>query len=165
MTSHERRLWLNGERAGEHHLLDVGSGRVIKTAQIGRDIRPTAGMGRRCGGHFIAVYVDVDGEEVVLQVDRHRFPLDGQTTVQHQSRLRGLLAELTIQRPGVASVRLRRRNLASALLKRVDPAYDELDASTDDFLADVADIAASRRRLDWIREVKKPEAGPWEAVP
>lgn len=165
MTRQVRRLWLNGERAGEHHLLDIDGGTVVETLRIGREIRPTAGMGRRCGRHFIAVYVDLDGESVVLQVDQHRFPLDGETTVRHRSALRGLLSELTILRPGMPPVRLRKRGLASAVLRRVDPAYDELDASADDFLADVADVAASQRRLDWIREVKNPLAGPWEALP
>jgi hypothetical protein len=122
-------------------------------------------MGRRCGRHFISVYVDPGGKSVILQIDRQRFPLDEQTTVRHTSQFGGLLSELTVQRPGMAPVRVRRRNVAGALLQRVDPAYDDLDASTDDFLADVADIAASPRRLDWLREVKSPEAGPWEAGP
>ena len=57
------------------------------------------------------------------------------------------------------------RNIAGALLRKVDPAYDDLDASLDDFLADIADIAGSERRLAWIREIKDAAAGPWEYVP
>lgn len=165
MTGKSQRLWLNGERAGEHHLLDLTSGQVVKTAQLGREVRTTAGMGRRCGSHFISVYVAPDGETVVLQVDRQSFPLDGQTIASHKTRFHGLTSALTIQRPGVEPLSLQRRNVASALLKRVDPGYDDLDGSSDDFLADVADIAASERRLAWIREVKDPQAGPWGEAP
>lgn len=164
MTRQVRRLWLNGEIAGVHHLLDIDAGKVVETVRIGREIRVTAGVGRRCGRHFISVYVDLDGGSVVLQVDEHDFPLDGETTVRHSLAVGGLLSELSILRPGMPSIRLRRLNVASVILRWVDPAYDELDASTDDFLADVADIAASQRRQDWIREVKNPLAGPWEAL-
>jgi hypothetical protein len=165
MTGERDWLWLNGERAGEHHLLDLTSGQVVTTAQLGREIRTTAGMGRRCGDRFVAVYVAPDGEAVVLQVERQRFPLDGQTIVTHQTQFCGLMSAIAIKRPGMDPLSLRRRNIASALLRRVDPSYDDLDASSDDFLADIADIAASERRIAWIKEVKDPEAGPWEAAP
>ncbi|SRR5258706_12971725 len=157
-------VWLNGERAGEHHLLEVSSGVVIKTVHLGRDNRTTAGIGRRCGAHFASVYVNKDNG-IVLQVDRDRFPLDGQTTVSYESRFGGLMSILRILRPGMKSRHLHRMNIASALLKRVDPGYDDLDASVDDFLADLADIAASDRRRTWMREVKDPTAGPWEMAP
>lgn len=164
MTCQVPRVWLNGERAGEHHLLEVDSGMVVETVRLGREVRPTAGMGRRCGQHFLAVYVDVDGRSVVLQVNEQRFPLDGLTVVRHRSALRGLMSELTVSRAGMPPVRLRKQTLSSAILRRTDPAYDDLDASADDFLADVADVAASQRRLDWLRQVKDPVAGPWEAL-
>ncbi len=101
---------------------------------------------------------------MVLQVDRQRFTLDGETIVTHRPRFGGLMSVLTIQRPEMDPVTLKRLNIASELLKRVDPAYDELDAVSDDFLADVADIAASESRLSWALEVKDPEAGPWEVA-
>lgn len=59
---------------------------------------------------------------------------------------------------------LQRPNLAGTLLRKVDPGYDELDASLDDYLADIADIAGSERRLAWILEIKDPAAGPWELL-
>ena len=158
------RLWLNGERAGEHHLLDVVSGSVVQTVHLGREIRKTAGMGRSCGRRFDSVYLAPDRETVMLQVDQQRYPLDGQTILTHQSRRGGLVSRLTIERAGVEPQVLQRRNLAGMLLRKVDPAYDELDASLDDFLADIADIGSSERRLAWIREIKDPTAGPWERV-
>lgn len=164
MTMAIDRLWLNGERSGEHHLLDVVSGRVVKTVQLGREIRKTAGMGRSCGRRFVSVYVAPDRETVVLQVDHLRYPLDGRTLLTHQSRRGGLVSRLTIERAGATPQVLQRRNIAGMLLRKVDPAYDDLDASVDDFLADIADIASSERRLAWIREIKDPTAGPWELV-
>lgn len=155
------RVWLNGERAGEHHLLEVSSGMVIKTVRLGGDDRATAGVGRRCGGQFASVYVNQDSG-IVLQVDRDKFPLDGQTILSHESRFGGLMSILRIRRPGMKPRKLYRMNIAGALLKRVDPGYDELDESVDDFLADLADIAASDHRRAWLREVKDPLAGPWE---
>lgn len=158
------RVWLNGERSGEHHLLDVLSGRVVKTVHLGREIRKTAGMGRSCGRRFASVYLAPDRETVVLQLDDVRYPLDGRTLVTHESRRGGLVSRLTIKRAGTTPQVLQRRNIAGMLLRKVDPAYDELDASLDDFLADIADIAGSERRLAWIREIKDPTAGPWELV-
>lgn len=155
------RLWLNGERSGEHHLLDVASGKVLKTVDLGAEIQTTAGVGRACGRRFVSVYLAPDKETVVLQVDQHRFPLDGLTFVRHRSRLGGLLSQLTVERVGATPEVVRRGNLASTLLRKIDPAYDEIDGSLDDFLSDIPDIVNSERRREWIREIKDPIAGPW----
>jgi hypothetical protein len=165
MSENRDRVWLNGERAGEHKLLDTASGKVVTTANLGREIRTTAGSGRRCGRHFVAVYVAPDRTTVMLQVDRKRFPLDGQTVVVHSSRLGGLVSRLSIDRPGSGHHVVRQHTVASAFFKRVDPGYDDLDASLDDYLADIADIANSERRLASIRELKDPAAGPWDTKP
>lgn len=158
------RVWVNGVRTGEHHLLDVVSGKVVQTVHLGREIRTTAGMGRSCGRRFVSVYTPADTDTVVLQVDHRRYPLDGQTLLTHQSRLGGLVSQLTIERAGTSTQVLRRLNIAGTVLRKVDPAYDELDASLDDYLADIADIAGSERRLAWILEIKDPTAGPWELL-
>lgn len=158
------RVWLTGERAGEHHLLDVVSGKVVQTVHQGGEIRRTAGMGQSCGRRFVSVYVAPDRETVVLQVDRRRYPLDGRTFLSHRSRLGGMVSQLTIQRAGAGTQVLRRSNIAGTVLRKIDPGYDELDASLDDYLADIADIAWSERRLAWIREIKDPTAGPWELM-
>ncbi len=75
-----------------------------------------------------------------------------------------MLSLLSVSRPGEPKLVVAQRTVTRALLRRVDPAYDELDESMDDFLADVADIVSSEARRDWILEIKDPDAGPWEAV-
>jgi hypothetical protein len=51
--------------------------------------------------------------------------------------------------------------LGSVISQLIDPADDELDASLDDFLSDVANIVHSDERQDSILANKKPYAGPW----
>ena len=158
------RVWLNGARSGEHHLLDVPSGRVVTTLKLGAEVRKTAGMGRFCARRFVSVYVGFNREAVLLQVDQSLYPLDGLTSLSHRTLLGGLQSRLVISRTGSVSQVLQASNLAGAVLRRFDPGYDALDASLDDFLADLHDIASSPRRLDWIREIKDPMAGPWELL-
>ena len=117
-------------------------------------------MGRRCGLRFVAVYVDPSTGVPTLQVGSVRYPLDGGTAVQHEQRLRGLASRLIVTRAGSAHTVVQQLVIAGALLRRVDPAYDDLDAASDDFLADVADLAASDHRQAWFLEVKDANAGP-----
>jgi hypothetical protein len=156
------RVWLNGERSGDHHLLDTRSGEVVKSVRLAHEIRTTAGMGQWVGRRFVAVYVEGDRETVTLQVGERRFPFDGDTVLRHDRKIGGLASRLTIERPGAPPLILRQTNLVGSVLRKVDPAYDDLDASLDDFLGDIADIAGSESRLAWLREIKDPESGPWE---
>lgn len=163
MISGRQGVWVNGHRSGEHHLIDL-AGPIAKTVHCPQDHR-TGGVGRRCGRRFVAVYVAPDQSGLVLQVDGTTFPLDGATYVKHDVLCGGLMTRLRIDRDGLRSETVRQSNIAGALLRRVDPAHDGLDASLDDFLADVADIANSGTRRAWMMQVKDPDAGPWSQCP
>jgi hypothetical protein len=158
------RVWVNGERYNVEYLFDVAAGEVVQRLVLpGRGGR-TGGIGRYCGRVFVAVYVAPGGDELVLQVGGCRFPLDGLTKATHSRRWRGAFSELLITRPGEADLLVHQRTLARALLWRVDPAYDDLDESMDDFLMNIADIVNSESRQRWFLEISDPDAGPCEAV-
>ena len=156
-------MWLSSaQRHNVDFLFDVVAGRVRRKVVLPGTGGPTAGIGRRCGRRFVAVYVTRDREELVLQIDDRRFELDGDTRATHRRRLGGLVSELEITRTGEPQVLVRQATVAPAILRRTDPAYDELDESLDDFLGDVADIVASHERQEWFLKVSDPAAGPWE---
>ena len=158
-------IWLSsGQQHNVDYLFDVAAGRVRRKMVLPGTGGTTAGVGRRCGRRFVAVYVAPDRDVLVLQVDARRFELDGETRVTHRRRFGGLLSELKISRPSAPDLLVRQATLAPAILRRTDPAYDDLDESLDDFLADVADIVDSEERRDWILKIKDPTAGPWELV-
>jgi hypothetical protein len=157
-------IWLSGERFNLDYLFDVESGTVVHKLVSPARVGMTAGMGRTMGGRFVAVYVAPNCAGLVVQVDARRFALDGLTRASHSRRWRGLVSELLLQREGEPDLTVSQWTVAAALLRRADPAYDALDESMDDFLADVADIANSEYRQSWILKVKDPSAGPWEAV-
>jgi hypothetical protein len=155
-------VWLNGPRYNVRYLFDPGSGQVVRTVKLPRAAGNTAGVGRRCGTSFVAVYVAPDRRSLFVQVGGDWLPLDGATVAVHERRLGGTVSRLSITRPGGRPLGARLLIPASALLWRLDPGYDELDRSMDDFLADVADLVNSEARRDWFVTVKDPDAGPWE---
>lgn len=157
-------VWLMGGRFGEYHLLNLASGTVVRTVQIGRLVATTGGLGQRCARDFVAVYLDPHEDEILLQVRAWRCPLDGSTKAVHKTHMGGLLSTLRVERPGIDRLRLRQWIVGGTLQGIVDPAYDDLDRSLDDFLQEIADIAASEERRIAFREVKDPKAGPWEAL-
>lgn len=164
MTSSDSRVWLNGERFDVAYLLETTSGSVQRHVRKGQRTGQTAGMGQRIGRHFVAVYVDPNSAELVLQIGHLRFPLDGSVLIGHVIRNAGLTSRLIVGREGQSPLIVRQTTVARAILRRIDPTYDDLDESCDDFLADVADIAHSPERRRWILETKNPTAGPWEDV-
>lgn len=165
MTRAPRLVWLNGKIAGQHHLFDTQTGRSVTEVALGRKVEKTAGLGRSIKKHFVAVYVRDEMETVFLQVDAVKYPLDGWTWTSYQRRLGGARSELTVGRASCPTSHLRQWHPSAALLRRIDPAYDGLDASIDDFLADLHDIVSSERRVHWIQSIKSSTAGPWEEAP
>jgi hypothetical protein len=161
MKGAPRNVWVNGERYNVAYLFAPASGRVIRKAKLHRRVGRTAGMGQRCMGRFVAVHVTPEAAGLWLHIGRHRFPLDGATVASHTSQLGGTVSRLSVRRRGDRAITVRQLTLAKAVLSRFDPAYDDLDASMDDFLADIADIVASEERQSRFLEVSDPRAGPW----
>jgi hypothetical protein len=50
---------------------------------------------------------------------------------------------------------------ARAVLRRVDPAYDDLDEYADDFLAQLGEVVGSSGAQERILKSTDPGAGPW----
>jgi hypothetical protein len=156
------KIWLTGERFNVDYLFDTATGEVLqKLVSRGLDAT-TAGTGRYCCRRFVAVYVAPDHSGVVLQVDGARFPLDGRTKVEHRRRFGGTLSSLSVSRPGQEDVSVNQLTVGILISRLIDPAYDELDESLDDYLADIADIIRSDERQQSILAHKEPDAGPWE---
>lgn len=156
-------VWVSGERFNVDYLFDIRQGRVLRRLVLNERGGTTGGIGRRCGGAFVAVYVKPGGDEIVFQVDERRVTLDDDTRASHERRLGGAMSLLTVTRPGEPRLSARQWNGAGALLRRVDPGYDQFDDLSDDFLADVADLVNSAQRRHWILETKDPNEGPWDA--
>jgi hypothetical protein len=157
-------VWLNGRRAGEYHLFDTASARVVRTVRLRDQGRKTGGVGRRIGRHFVAVYIAPDTRVPTLQIGLARYPLDGQTLAVHRRTRLGLVSTLSVWRLGSTKTTVRHLEMSSPVLRRIDPGYDELDIATDDFLADVADMVASEHRQEWLVKIKDPSAGPWAEI-
>lgn len=155
-------VFVNGPRYNIVYRFHTVTGRA-KRIKVGGICR-TAGVGRRCVSGFLAVYVDPESRDLVLQFRGKRFTLDGLTQATHATHCLGLLSLLVVERVGRSPLVVKQMTPARAVLRRVDPAYDSLDESHDDFLSDVADIANSPERQRWILEVTDPEAGPWNEI-
>lgn len=154
-------LWVSGERLNVEYLLDTVAGRVVRKAELRERGGVTGGIGRPCSGLFVAVYVAPERDHVVLQVGTDRMPLDGTVRAAHKCRFGGALSILEVSAPGYPDLTARQWNGPGAFFRRVDPAYDDLDHLSDDFLADVANIVSSRERQEWLMTIKDPAAGPW----
>lgn len=161
-ASTEDLVWLSGERFNVDYLFDTSLGRVVRRVVLPERGGVTAGMGRPCGRQFVAVYVGHDPGSIFLQIDAQRFPLDGLTEAKHRGRLHGFRSELVVVRPDMEPVRVRQWTPTRPISRVIDPAYDGLDESVDDFLSDVVDVVESERRREWLSEVKDRTAGPWE---
>jgi len=74
----------------------------------------------------------------------------------------GAVSRLAVSRPGQPDLAIRQLTPGIPIFRLVDPAYDELDETFDDFLGDVADIVNSADRQESILKYKDPDAGPWE---
>jgi hypothetical protein len=155
-------VWLSGERSHIGYLLDVASGKVVQSATVKRSDGVTAGVGRRCGRRFVAVYVAADPEGVILQVGARRFPLDGSTEVLHTTRLLGIISSLRVSHPDAGAAKASQFTLRTAFGGGLYTAWDTLSSVNGDFLADVADVAYSPARRELMLKVKDPAGGPWE---
>lgn len=156
-------VWVSGDRFNVDYLIDTDRGEVLRKVVHQERGGTTGGMGRQCGREFVAVYVAPDGEGVVLQVGERRIDLDDGSRAIHTRRLGGAISQLTVTRPGEPDLSVRQWNGGGAFLRRVDPAYDDLDDLSDDFLRDVANIVNSPERRTWLLEIKDPAEGPWDA--
>lgn len=161
-SSPQDQVWLNGGRHNIVYLFDTVSGRAQRFKAASN--QKTAGLGQRCGRDFVGVFVEAKRSGLILQVGREQYPLDGNTLTVSRVQLAGLQSMLTITRKGRESRIVKQRTLARGILSRIDPGYDALDESFDDFLADISDIATSSSRRQRLLEVKDPLAGPWDLV-
>jgi hypothetical protein len=146
------------------YLFNVRTGRVERKVMLPESGGTTAGIGRRAGRHFVAVYVAPDRASVVLQINALRLELDGKPRAIHKRRLGGTISELVVSRPGEPEARVRQSAVGPAIRRVVDPFYDGIDEMVDDFLADVAEIVNSEERRHWFLKLSDPEAGPWGAL-
>jgi hypothetical protein len=154
---------LNGEKFNEVFLFDIATGTARRFRTEGWAGK-TAGNGSYLGKRFVATYVDPDRERVLLQVGTIRYPLDGSTRAVWSVTPGRLFSTLTVQRDGLPTTTLRERTAARSLLRRFDPAYDDLDESMDDTAASVAEIANSEAARASYLTVKDPAAGPWHLL-
>lgn len=157
-----RRLWVSGERYNVDYLFDRDKGIVLRRSVLPERGGTTAGIGRPCLRTFVTVYVLPDADVPYLQIGASQWPLDAQTEVVHQRRVGGLLSVLRVRRGQGPEVTARQPTMVGALFERYDPAHDRLDQLDHDFLADVAHIAGSPERKEFIMATKDPMAGPWE---
>lgn len=155
-------MWVSGERFNVDYLLDVATGRVLRRVALDQRGGTTGGLGRSCGGAFVAVYVARGRDQLVLQIGGERVPLDVTVRATHRLKLGGALSRITVSRASGPDLSARQWIVPGAVLRRVDPGYDDLDALGHDFLADVTSIVNSQERQEWILRVKDPEAGPWD---
>lgn len=154
------RVWVSGERFNVDYLLDTATGELVETRERATLGGLTGGIGRPCREHFAAVYVRPERDGLVFQVGTSKVDLDDTTTAVHRRRLAGALSTLTVSRPGEPGVSVSQWNIGGTLQRMIDPAYDALDRSLDDFLEDVADIAESSQRREAILRTKDPDASP-----
>jgi hypothetical protein len=164
MKPTSRGVWLTGERFDVAYFLDLDSGQIQRFVTKGSRIGETAGICGRVSGGFVAAYVTPTDGTLVLQIDNVAYPLDGSVRAVHQNGWGGLSSRLVIEPPDGPAVRVEQRTPARAILRKVDPGYDSLDESMDDFLADIADLASSPERRAWIVRTKNPQAGPWHLL-
>jgi hypothetical protein len=146
-------IWLTGARWNERFCLDPATGEIVDRREV-YDHSPGDGVGRSCGGRFVAVYIDPETDELTLQVAKERVVLGDDVSATYRKRLAGLGSELTVRSGSAIVVSVRAFTPARFALRRVDPAYDELDESNDDFLMDVADIVNSQARQDAFRSAR-----------
>jgi hypothetical protein len=146
-------VWLTGQRWNERYRFDRNTGTVVGRAEV-TDHWPGDGVGSPCGRRFVAVYVDPDSDDLMLQVGKTRVRLDDDVSAIYRRTLAGMRSELTIRAGADAVLSLSAITPARFVLRRVDPGYDELDELNDDFLMDVADIVNSRERQDAFRSAR-----------
>ncbi|GAA3520791.1 hypothetical protein GCM10022234_15720 [Aeromicrobium panaciterrae] len=160
------RVWVNGNRYNRVYLLDMatGSAKKFTLRRKTNEIDQTAGNGERFGSAFVAVYVHPFDLSLVIQIGTSVYPVDGLTRVSTAQHLVGTYATLTIERPGMRTRTIRQRTIARAVLRVVDPTYDSLDESLDDFSADIVDVVCSPERQQLMLETKDPSAGPWDVL-
>lgn len=99
-------IWIGGSPYGVVYQYDTRSGRVCQefTLRGGAD---NAGGGVRCCGRFVAWYVNREGDGIVVQVGRERYPWDQDMRIVHRSYFGDVYATLFISRVGHRSIKLR----------------------------------------------------------
>lgn len=157
-------VWLTGERFDVAYFLDFASSRIRRFVTKGSEIGETGGVCHRLGVSHISWFVSPDNGHLMLRAGASLVPLDGTVPMMHTVGCGGIVSSLVIGVEGGSPFRISKLTPARAILRRFDPAYDELDESTDDFLADIADIASSAERREWILKTKDPTAGPWHLL-
>lgn len=163
MSARLPRIWLNGEKFNEAYLFDLATGKAQRFRTEGF-AGTTAGNGSYMGKRFVATFVDADRQQVVLQIGRVQYPLDGATRAVSSVKAGGLFSTVTVERDGLPTITLRQRTVARALLRIFDPAYDALDEMMDDAAASVAEGANSEAARASYLVVKDPAAGPWHLL-
>lgn len=157
-------VWLNGERFDVAYFLDLESDRVRRFVTKGSRIGPTAGRCRRVLGGHAALFVSPIDHTLRLWTGGATYPVDGTVTMRHRLLCGGFGSTLLLTTREGVHVRVDTLTPARPFMRRFDPAYDALDESMDDFLADVADVASSAERRAWILSKKDPTAGPWHLL-
>lgn len=108
--------------------------------------------------------MEPDGANITLQVGRTRYPLDGRTRATAEVHAGGLCSRVTITRDGHRPLRLTQRTVSRWILRRTDPAYDDLDEPADDFAVAIAGVVNSEEARASYLEVKDPGAGSWNLL-
>lgn len=157
-------VWLNGERFDVAYLLTPG-GRAVRRFDMKKvRVGNTGGMGQRVGRKFVGVFVHPESKEVILRVGHREVTLDGSVNIHHETKLGGVISQMVVRPSDGGEIVVSDLTPARAILRKFDPGYDDLEESMDDFLADVADIAASEERRRWILQTTDPSSGPWHLL-
>jgi hypothetical protein len=119
-------VWLQGPRWNFVYAYERSTGGAERRRTSNPSSR-LAGDGERMGRHFVATFVEPEQPLIVVQVDRRRFPIDGQTTARAVVRLGGLLTVLRLGREGESSLDLRQYTPSRLISRLIDPAWDDLD--------------------------------------
>lgn len=161
----DTQVWLKGDRFDVAYLLELETGRVSRFVTKGHEIGPTGGFGRRVSrGTFVGWFVDPRSETLKLHVGQRDFELGSRMLASAVVGPAGLYSRLEILTDDGERIRLKQRTLARALLLRFDPAYDELDESIDDFLAQVAHVVNSDEAQVRVLDALDPRSGPWNLL-
>jgi hypothetical protein len=163
VSERQQRIWLNGDRYNEAYLYETSTGRARRFRTEGGSVEQRA-TATPLRGKFVAVYVEPDGTSITVQVGCTRYPLDGRTHATAKVHAAGLYSTVTIAREGHRSIRLTQRTIARWILRRFNPAYDDLDEMMDDFTSGIAGLVSSEEAQASYMNVKDPAAGPWDIL-
>ena len=152
-----REIWLDGEGHATFVRFDKTDGRVVRTVVDQRaPNRPTGGLGGRCLGGYLALYVNDDRDGLILQRGTTKIALTPGTRVRFR-RFGVLYVRLTV-RQGDVKIVARRISLANQLFKTINPTWDWLELIMQNPVWNIADALATPARIDNLIQIKDPFA-------